>query len=200
MLPAHVSPAAAAPVVARRNPGAGTPGATAWLRLMDTLLKGVAVFEVPSLTLIHTNVALRHLLGTERDPRLRKEVDRFARAVMGAANLDDIATGDVRTCAATYTLRGTYLQANPLGAGPTVLVAVHRTGENGPAGDQLQSRFGFTPSEAQLAALIADGKSNAQVATSLCISPHTARHHTERVFTKLGVRTRSEATCKLLQG
>jgi DNA-binding CsgD family transcriptional regulator len=29
-----------------------------------------------------------------------------------------------------------------------------------------------------------------EVAAALAISPHTARHHTERVYTKLGLRSR----------
>lgn len=201
MLPARNSAAAAAaPVVAYRNPGTDTASDTTWLRLMDTLHEGIALFEVNGPTLIHANVALRQLLATDRDAQLRKEMDRFAHTIMCAADLHGITTGEVPTCAATYMLRGSYLEANPLGAGPAVLVAINRTGENRPAGDAPAGRCGFTPSEARVAALIADGKSNTQVATALYISPHTARHHTERVFTKLGVRTRAEAIRRLLQG
>jgi|SRR5689334_12248515 len=49
---------------------------------------------------------------------------------------------------------------------------------------------GLTERETQVAHLLAAGKSTKQVAAALAISPHTARHHTERVYTKLGLRSR----------
>lgn len=49
----------------------------------------------------------------------------------------------------------------------------------------------LTGRERSVARLIAFGESNKRIAAALEISEHTARHHTERVFAKLGVRTRS---------
>jgi DNA-binding CsgD family transcriptional regulator len=167
---------------------------------MDTLHEGICLFAARGPGLVHTNVALRHLLAMERDPRLRKAVDRFAHALAEARSSSEIATGKVRTRAAAYILRGSYLAENPIGVGPAVMVAVERSCGRPSAGATLQDRFAFTRSEAQVAALIADGNSNIEIATSLCISRHTARHHTERIFAKLGVRSRAEAICKLLQG
>lgn len=50
---------------------------------------------------------------------------------------------------------------------------------------------GLTPREREVASLIATGRATKEIAAALCISTHTARHHTERVFTKLGVQTRA---------
>jgi DNA-binding CsgD family transcriptional regulator len=58
---------------------------------------------------------------------------------------------------------------------------------------------GLTPREAEVADLLARGLSNAAVARRLDISPHTARHHTQRVLAKLGVHSRAEATARLLR-
>lgn len=55
----------------------------------------------------------------------------------------------------------------------------------------LRRRYRLTPRELEVARLLLRGKSNDEVALTLGISGHTARHHTERVFTKLDVRSRS---------
>ena len=49
---------------------------------------------------------------------------------------------------------------------------------------------GLTPRESEVARLIAGGLSPSEIAGLLRISAHTARHHSERVFAKLGVRRR----------
>ena len=52
----------------------------------------------------------------------------------------------------------------------------------------------LTPSERQVATLIASGMTNNQVATRLGMSPHTVDGRLRRVFAKLGVNTRVELT------
>jgi DNA-binding CsgD family transcriptional regulator len=51
--------------------------------------------------------------------------------------------------------------------------------------------YGLTPREDEVAALIAIGRATKEIAAELSISTHTARHHTERVFAKLGVQSRA---------
>jgi DNA-binding CsgD family transcriptional regulator len=53
--------------------------------------------------------------------------------------------------------------------------------------------YRLTRREMEVAELLAAGHSNAAVARRLVISEHTARHHTESVLAKLGVRSRAEA-------
>jgi DNA-binding CsgD family transcriptional regulator len=61
----------------------------------------------------------------------------------------------------------------------------------------LQSGYRMTAREAEVAMLLAEGCSNSTVARRLGISPHTARHHTQRVLIKLGVHSRAEAGARL---
>jgi pimeloyl-ACP methyl ester carboxylesterase/DNA-binding CsgD family transcriptional regulator len=51
----------------------------------------------------------------------------------------------------------------------------------------------LSPRERELAALIAEGLDNAQIAARLGISEKTVRNHITRVFAKLGVETRAQA-------
>jgi DNA-binding CsgD family transcriptional regulator len=67
----------------------------------------------------------------------------------------------------------------------------------GPAGLRLQDEYGMTPREVEVALLLSEGLSNSALARRLGISPHTARHHTQRVLGKLGVHSRAEAGARL---
>jgi DNA-binding NarL/FixJ family response regulator len=64
---------------------------------------------------------------------------------------------------------------------------------------ELQRRFGFTRKEAQVAALIALGRTNVGIARELFVRPHTARHHSEHLRQKLGVHSRTEAASRILR-
>ena len=66
-----------------------------------------------------------------------------------------------------------------------------------PAALRLQDEYGMTPREVEVALLLATGLSNSALARQLGISPHTARHHTQRVLGKLGVHSRAEAGARL---
>jgi DNA-binding NarL/FixJ family response regulator len=68
----------------------------------------------------------------------------------------------------------------------------------GASGDgDLGKRFGLTRREAQVAQLLAQGRSNLAIARDLRISSHTARHHTQKVLSKLEVHSRAEAGAKI---
>jgi len=51
----------------------------------------------------------------------------------------------------------------------------------------------LTPREAEVAELLAKGYAAKEIAVCLEVSLHTARRHTESVFKKLNVRTRTAA-------
>jgi DNA-binding CsgD family transcriptional regulator len=68
-------------------------------------------------------------------------------------------------------------------------------------GERKRPRHGWaslTPTEHQVAALVAEGMTNAQIAQQLLMGQATVKTHIDHIFTKLGVRTRaglaSEAT------
>ena len=63
----------------------------------------------------------------------------------------------------------------------------------GPSPLRLAREFHLTAREQEVALLLAEGLTNAQVAEVLGVSTHTARHHTESVLLKLGVHSRAAA-------
>jgi DNA-binding CsgD family transcriptional regulator len=67
-----------------------------------------------------------------------------------------------------------------------------------PDAPALRARFGLTPREADVAHGLARGGTRRQIAESLGMREATARHHTEAVFRKLGVRTRGAVGLALL--
>ncbi|MFL5404163.1 MAG: response regulator transcription factor [Gemmatimonadales bacterium] len=62
---------------------------------------------------------------------------------------------------------------------------------------RLERQYRLTAREIEVALLLAQGRSNEAIAKVLRISSHTARHHTQRILTKLHVHSRSEAGAKI---
>ena len=54
----------------------------------------------------------------------------------------------------------------------------------------------LTPREREVVVLVAEGKTNAEIARQLWISPGTVRRHLENVFAKLDVHTRTAAVAR----
>jgi DNA-binding CsgD family transcriptional regulator len=63
--------------------------------------------------------------------------------------------------------------------------------------DVDRSELPLTNRERQILELVGEGKTNAQVAQSLWISPGTVRRHLENAFAKLEVHTRTAAVARL---
>jgi DNA-binding CsgD family transcriptional regulator len=55
----------------------------------------------------------------------------------------------------------------------------------------------LTPQEEQIARMVAEGKTNREVGSTLFISPKTVEAHLSRVFRKLEVRSRLELAKRL---
>lgn len=56
---------------------------------------------------------------------------------------------------------------------------------------------GLTARQRQIARLLANRATNAEIAAALGISVHTARHHSQRVLEKLGITSRSQVRTQL---
>jgi ATP/maltotriose-dependent transcriptional regulator MalT len=67
------------------------------------------------------------------------------------------------------------------------------TRENGAGVFGLAERYELSLRELEVALLISQGFSNREIAETVRVSSHTARHHTQHVLGKLGVRSRSRA-------
>ncbi|GLC23586.1 helix-turn-helix transcriptional regulator [Roseisolibacter agri] len=168
---------------------------------------------------LHRNVALREALAGEpaRDDVVGamhtmahdlRALRRSAAAAAGALR-PSLA---VITPLARYTLRATYASALLWGVegavqvsleidatAPTTLVAPSAgTSVRDAVPAAALQALGLTTREAEVAQLLARRLRNAELAAALGVSAHTARHHTERVMAKLGVKRRSEVAATLL--
>ena len=69
--------------------------------------------------------------------------------------------------------------------------------ELGSIGGRTASGDELTPAEARVAALVAEGRTNREVAAALYVSDHTVEFHLTRIYRKLGVRSRAELARRL---
>ena len=66
------------------------------------------------------------------------------------------------------------------------------------AGPRVEARF--TDREAEVAELMADGRSNAEIAEALNLSVFTVKNHVSSILMKLQAQSRTEATAIILRG
>ena len=64
--------------------------------------------------------------------------------------------------------------------------------------DDVAARF--TPREAEVAELMADGRTNAEIAETLGLSVFTVKNHVSSILTKVHAHSRTEATAIILRG
>jgi len=64
-------------------------------------------------------------------------------------------------------------------------------------GGRASASGALTPSEERVAALVAEGKTNREVAAALFVSERTVEGHLTRIYPKLGVRSRTELARRL---
>lgn len=84
------------------------------------------------------------------------------------------------------------------GGGP-LLVTLEQPPPEPLSDEALAARCGLSKKESRIARLLVEGRSNAEIAHRLFISPHTARRHTERILRKLGAHSRTEVVGRLLR-
>ncbi|MHC5010976.1 MAG: helix-turn-helix transcriptional regulator, partial [Planctomycetota bacterium] len=147
---------------------------------------------------VYSNVAARTYLrdGTARgeDGLLPESLDRLLHAFVERIKTQrGPATAEFHYPSETdrrirITLEGIYREHSPY----VVLRANSATPWAEPTVRRLQSRFGLTVREAQVAAGVAKGHTNAEVAGQLGIVEKTVKNVLMSVFTKCNVRNRVE--------
>jgi NarL family two-component system response regulator LiaR len=65
--------------------------------------------------------------------------------------------------------------------------------------EDVADRYGLTPREREVLALMVEGKSNPEIAESLVVSRSTAKAHVSNILSKMGVSKRTEAISLALQ-
>jgi DNA-binding CsgD family transcriptional regulator len=72
--------------------------------------------------------------------------------------------------------------------------------ELGRIGGRAASPDALTPSERRVATLVAEGRTNREVAASLVLAERTVEGHLSNIYAKLGVRSRAELAHRLTRG
>jgi DNA-binding NarL/FixJ family response regulator len=156
-------------------------------------LEAVAAFErhQPDVTLL--DLRMPEMEGVEvvrqireRDPRAKvivlttydtdHEIARALKAGAKAYILKDISADDLINCIRDVLAGKTYLA-------PSAAAKLAET----------VTRVQLTPREMSTLRLMADGKSNKEIANELAISERTVKTHLGHLFEKLGVTSRTEA-------
>jgi NarL family two-component system response regulator LiaR len=67
------------------------------------------------------------------------------------------------------------------------------------AGQQSEMGYDLTERELEILDLLVEGKTNGEIAQTLCLSQGTVRFHVSNILSKLGVNNRTEAVSKALK-
>lgn len=105
--------------------------------------------------------------GTEKQSAFVSRVDGSALRVV-PAQLEGHAAGD-----------------------PSVVFLLPQNGAPALATSLLESRYGLTPTQGRVVALVAQGLTNKEAASQLGVSPETVHKHLNAVFQRTGLGTRS---------
>jgi DNA-binding CsgD family transcriptional regulator len=173
-----------------------------WSRLIELFSDGCALCMCSrGRGVMHTNAALRRLLVEDSTRTLlQRELDdvrgRLCVSTDGKGPDAGIVRA-VRTAHGNYEVRGTVLRVPP--SESLVILILERLEASPLSDDVLRGIHRLTVREAQVARLLAAGRTNAEIAIELLIRPKTAHHYTERVLLKLGVNHRAAVAAKLLQ-
>jgi DNA-binding CsgD family transcriptional regulator len=171
----------------------------ALLRTIDAL--GAAIWCCDATgSIVHQTPAMTKLLASDPEENtIRAHLQRVARRMARLGQQDDPGDGlsvsvdrMVQTRLASYRVRGARAGKTLADAGAPVLVIADRDPAPLVALEKVQEQFNLTPREVEVTQLLAQRKTNREVAEALCISPHTARHHTEAVLDKLNLHSRTD--------
>ena len=155
-----------------------------------------AVALRPDVVLMDLN--LPKVPGLEAIRRIVREVPEVAVLVLTMVDDDDSVTAAMQVGARGYLLKGA-MQEEVLAAIRTVASggAVFGAGAAQRVLASGRRPFDLTAREAEVLALIADGRSNADIARALGLSVKTVQNHTSNVLAKLQVSDRTQAALRM---
>jgi DNA-binding NarL/FixJ family response regulator len=124
---------------------------------------------------------------------------------------DETVTAALRAGAHGYLVHGTHtpeelvdavrrVHAGEVVLGATAASAVVAALREAPRVVDVAATFGVTRREAEVLDRLANGRSNAEIAEELYLSPKTVKNHLHNAYAKLGVATRAEAIALWLRG
>lgn len=170
-------------------------------QVFDAVPARLAFFDLNGNLLYANRAALDVWSAASHGVQVNRATQQFATALCcqirenlaaNPKNVREIASHNVQIGGGKFRFVGSYIGGNLFGHGSTVLIAIEPVPAEFLSDDALGQRFGLTAREVQVARLLAEGKTNVQIAAEMYISPHTARTHTERVLQKLGAHSRAE--------
>jgi DNA-binding NarL/FixJ family response regulator len=185
-------------------PFAPTPPTADGVRGLESLLAALerggvalALFDDAG-RLRRSTAALGDLLDADGDrEQLRLQLRRLAgEARQGRPESDEARSLLVRTRRGSYRLVAGEV-AMPRGRGLWTVIVVQPLAMGGVSDEALRAGWALSPREVEVARLLALGETLPQIAAQLRLSVHTVRHHTEGIYAKLGVRTRTALTALL---
>ena len=177
----------------------------AYMKVLDELSEPLMFFTEDGREL-HRNTALVQLLNADSEhQRVLAEMLRVGKAVSPVRTFENVSpvtdgSRTIRTGKGEYVLRGTLLPPGAFVGDYSVLVSVTRKeAARLPGVDELCSQFRLSRRESEVALLLAEGLSNAEIADRLFLSQHTARRHTANIFEKLEVSSRKALALRFLR-
>ncbi len=171
---------------------------------LDAVLEPLAVFSAGGVEL-YRNRALSEVIAADPErATLQRHVERLGRAARGfvgpLTGAPPAGSEEVRTARGRYTLRSSALPPGLFGPDPAAMVTLSAdTAPKRPDVEAVRTRLGLTRRESEVALLLADGLSNADLADRLFVSAHTARHHVENVLAKLNLSSRAAVARRLVE-
>lgn len=173
---------------------------------LDLLNSGFAFFRDDGELVFANRMARAALSGERRYEGLTGTIQELRQEAMAVARstqrwedpifVERVVEAEGRR----WWLRGTLFDAEGQGSGIQLMIgfaAMPETASEVSEGE-IRQRFGLTRQEARVALLLAEGRTNQELATALGLSPHTARNYTRRVFRRLGVSNRAQVARQLL--
>lgn len=176
-------------------------------RALNLLRVGVAFVDMEERP-VYANATLLRMAAEQPDgEEIRREIRRFIESMGALARraqrhedaTEELAVRDFHTSEGSYLLRGSLVTADGGRRDRLMLVALEPAGAEFLSAEVLRSRYGLTAQEVRVARLVTLGLADAEIAAKLCISLHTARHHSEHLRQKLGVRSRGEVAAQVLR-